>query len=238
MTRVVVVGGGITGLTAAHALAGLLPGRRRDRGARGRRPPRRQARARRRSPACPPSTRAPTRSSPACPHATALAREVGLGDELTSPTGATAAVWYDGLHPIPDGLAARRARPTSLRLSRERAAVVAGQGCAPRSSRCCPGRDADDSIGALVRAPVRRRGPRAARRRPRRQHLRRRHRPLQPGDGAAARRARRRRPQPAARRPAAARGRAAGDRAGVPRPARRHGRARRRRRRRGRAPAA
>jgi oxygen-dependent protoporphyrinogen oxidase len=38
------------------------------------------------------------------PDATGLAAEVGLGDELVSPEPVGAAVWYDGLHDIPDGL--------------------------------------------------------------------------------------------------------------------------------------
>lgn len=38
------------------------------------------------------------------PHATSLARAVGLGDALTSPTAASAAVWCDGLHDLPDAL--------------------------------------------------------------------------------------------------------------------------------------
>ena len=38
------------------------------------------------------------------PEAVALARRVGLGDELVSPEAVGAAVWHDGLHPIPDGL--------------------------------------------------------------------------------------------------------------------------------------
>lgn len=38
------------------------------------------------------------------PEAVALARRVGLGDELVSPEPVGAAVWHDGLHPIPDGL--------------------------------------------------------------------------------------------------------------------------------------
>jgi protoporphyrinogen/coproporphyrinogen III oxidase len=38
------------------------------------------------------------------PEAVELARRVGLGDELTSPTDATATVWRDGLHPLPDGI--------------------------------------------------------------------------------------------------------------------------------------
>ncbi len=38
------------------------------------------------------------------PEAVALAFRVGLGDDLVSPEPVGAAVWHDGLHPIPDGL--------------------------------------------------------------------------------------------------------------------------------------
>jgi oxygen-dependent protoporphyrinogen oxidase len=38
------------------------------------------------------------------PWGTALAREVGLGDTLVSPTAGSAAVWWQGLHGIPQGL--------------------------------------------------------------------------------------------------------------------------------------
>jgi protoporphyrinogen/coproporphyrinogen III oxidase len=38
------------------------------------------------------------------PHGTALAERVGLGDDLTSPAATSAMVWHDGLHRIPDGL--------------------------------------------------------------------------------------------------------------------------------------
>lgn len=38
------------------------------------------------------------------PDATALVAELGLGDALTNPTSASAAVWHRGLHPIPEGL--------------------------------------------------------------------------------------------------------------------------------------
>jgi protoporphyrinogen/coproporphyrinogen III oxidase len=38
------------------------------------------------------------------PEAVSLARRVGLGDDLVSPEAVGAAVWHDGLHPIPDGL--------------------------------------------------------------------------------------------------------------------------------------
>jgi oxygen-dependent protoporphyrinogen oxidase len=38
------------------------------------------------------------------PDGVALAKAVGLGDDLVSPEPVGAAVWFDGLHPIPDGL--------------------------------------------------------------------------------------------------------------------------------------
>ncbi len=38
------------------------------------------------------------------PEAVALAKRVGLGDDLVSPEPVGAAVWHDGLHPIPEGL--------------------------------------------------------------------------------------------------------------------------------------
>jgi oxygen-dependent protoporphyrinogen oxidase len=38
------------------------------------------------------------------PWGTALAQSVGLGDDLTSPAARTAAVWWEQLHRIPDGL--------------------------------------------------------------------------------------------------------------------------------------
>lgn len=38
------------------------------------------------------------------PEAVDLARRVGLGEDLVSPEPVGAAVWHDGLHPIPDGL--------------------------------------------------------------------------------------------------------------------------------------
>ncbi|HRE01814.1 MAG TPA: protoporphyrinogen oxidase, partial [Ilumatobacteraceae bacterium] len=38
------------------------------------------------------------------PAAIGLARELGLGDSLTSPAVGNAAVWWHELHPIPDGL--------------------------------------------------------------------------------------------------------------------------------------
>ena len=85
------------------------------------------------------------------PEATALARRVGLGDDLVSPEPVGAAVWRDGLHPIPDGLllgVPGRLRPlaTTGLLSWRGKARAAVEPLLPRTST-----DAD-SIGAFVRA--------------------------------------------------------------------------------------
>jgi oxygen-dependent protoporphyrinogen oxidase len=148
---VVVIGGGISGLAAAHALARLVPlgtvqieVREGDDRLGGK------------------LKTSPFAGLPAVdegadaflarvPHATELARAVGLGDELTSPAAATAAVHSSGrLHRIPDGLvlgvpAGLRGLAVSGLLSwrgKLRAAV----------EPVIPARDPDDSVGALVRA--------------------------------------------------------------------------------------
>ncbi len=85
------------------------------------------------------------------PEATALANRVGLGNDLVSPEPVGAAVWRDGLHPIPDGLllgVPGRLRPlaTTKLLSWRGKARAALEPLLPRTST-----DAD-SIGAFVRA--------------------------------------------------------------------------------------
>lgn len=150
MTRVLVVGGGITGLTVAHSLAqSAEPGaveievREADDRLGGK-----------------------LRTSPFAglaavdegadaflarvPYATVLAGEVGIGDDLTSPTNATAAVWLDGLHPIPDGL--MLGVPADLlRLSTSSLLSVRGKMRAAAEPFLPRRHDAADSIGALVR---------------------------------------------------------------------------------------
>ena len=133
--RVLVVGGGITGLDRRPHAGPLDRARRRgDRGARGRRPPRRQAAdvAVRRRPAVDEGADA---FLARVPHATALAREVGLG-ELTSPTAATAAVWFDGCTRSPRGCCSA-CRPTSCGC-RGAACCRSAASCAPPRSRCSP----------------------------------------------------------------------------------------------------
>lgn len=88
------------------------------------------------------------------PWATALARDVGLGEELVSPEAATAAVWWNGLRPIPGGLLL--GLPTDLgklagsRLLSWRGKARAGlEPLLPRTSLDTgPGAD---SVGAYVR---------------------------------------------------------------------------------------
>jgi oxygen-dependent protoporphyrinogen oxidase len=85
------------------------------------------------------------------PEAVALARRVGLGDELVSPEPVGAAVWHDGLHPIPDGLVLGlpgKILPlaTTGLLSWRGKARAALEPFLPRTST------EPDSIGAFVRA--------------------------------------------------------------------------------------
>ena len=84
------------------------------------------------------------------PDATALANRVGLGAALTSPTGATASVWHHGLHTLPGGLALGvpgdlvRLAASGL-LSWRGKARAALEPLLPRRA------DDGDAIGALVR---------------------------------------------------------------------------------------
>jgi oxygen-dependent protoporphyrinogen oxidase len=84
------------------------------------------------------------------PWATEFAQAVGLGDDLVSPTTGKAAVWWNGLQPIPEGLVL--GMPTDvMRLARSRLLSWPGKVRAatevfrPRTSTD------DDSIGAFVR---------------------------------------------------------------------------------------
>jgi oxygen-dependent protoporphyrinogen oxidase len=85
------------------------------------------------------------------PEAVALAHRVGLGDDLVSPEPVGAAVWHEGLHPIPDGLMLGlpgKLLPlaTTGLLSWRGKARAAIEPLLPRTST------APDSIGAFVRA--------------------------------------------------------------------------------------
>ncbi len=85
------------------------------------------------------------------PAGVALANRVGLGDRLTSPTAATGAVWHECLHPIPEGLllgvpSAISGLATSGVLSVRGKLRAALEPVLPRT------RNAGDSIGRLIRA--------------------------------------------------------------------------------------
>lgn len=85
------------------------------------------------------------------PWGTALAKAVGIGDELVAPTAGKAAVWWDGLHPIPEGLLL--GMPTDvLALARSRLLTWGGKLRAATEPFRPSTSLADDSLGGYVRA--------------------------------------------------------------------------------------
>lgn len=89
------------------------------------------------------------------PAGVGLARRVGLGESLTSPTDSHASVWHHGLHRIPDGLmlgvpGGITGLATSRLLSVRGKLRAAVEPLLPRTSDADP--VAGDSIGRLVRA--------------------------------------------------------------------------------------
>ena len=158
--RVVVVGGGVTGLAAAHAL--LAPEGAATDGGRGETGPdvdvtvleaQAQPGGKIRT-----STFAgvdavdegPDAFLARLPWATSFARRLGLGDRLVSPEPGGAAVWWDGLQPIPEGLLL--GLPTDvMKLSRTRLLSWRGKlRAATEPLRPTTLLD-DDAIGAYVR---------------------------------------------------------------------------------------
>jgi protoporphyrinogen/coproporphyrinogen III oxidase len=85
------------------------------------------------------------------PDAVGLATRLGLGDDLTSPTAASAAVWHHGLHPIPEGL--MLGVPASV-LPLARTRLLSWQGKARAALEpLLPRTSTDpDAIGRFVRA--------------------------------------------------------------------------------------
>ena len=152
VTRVLVVGGGITGLATAYDARRARRRRRRgDRAARGRRPPRRQAahvavrraagrrRGRRRLPR--PGARTPP---------TLAARRLGARPDVADRRHGGRLARRAA--PDPRGPAARRAGRHRCAWRRSRPAVACAASCGPRAEPLLPRRgDPDDSIGALVR---------------------------------------------------------------------------------------
>ena len=149
--HVVVVGGGITGLAAAHGvLAGAPAGSVRvtvleaqdQVGGKIRTSP---------FAGRPAVDEGPDAFLARVPWATAFARELGLGDELVSPTSGSAAVWWHGLHRLPEGLLL--GMPTDvLALARSRLLTWPGK-LRAATEVLRPRTSIDgDSIGAYVRS--------------------------------------------------------------------------------------
>lgn len=147
MSRFVVVGAGVTGLTAAYRLTHLghdvtvleasdiVGGKLRT---------------------------SPFAGAPAVdegadvflarvPWATELCQELGLGDDLISPAAASASVWWNGrMHPIPTGLVL--GVPAGLGgLARSKLLSPRGKIAAALEPLRRP-RDAQDNVGSLIRA--------------------------------------------------------------------------------------
>jgi oxygen-dependent protoporphyrinogen oxidase len=151
MTRVVIVGGGIAGLTVAERLSALTS--REDVHVELREATERTGGKLKTSPFA--GRAAIDEGADAflarVPAGVGLARRVGLGDALTSPTGAPAAVWHHGLHRIPDGLmlgvpGGVAGLATSRLLSVRGKLRAAVEPLLPRSA------DPHDSIGSVIRA--------------------------------------------------------------------------------------
>jgi len=153
MTQVAVVGGGITGLSAALALLDN------DAGARDRtnvvvfEAQERVGGKIRTTPfaGLPAVDEGADAFLARVPHATDLARQLGLDARLTSPAAASAAVWWDGLQRIPDGLLL--GMPTSSwSLARSRLLSMRGKLRAATEPLRPRTADAGDSLGRYVRS--------------------------------------------------------------------------------------
>lgn len=147
MSRVAVVGGGITGLAAAHRLVGwgheVVVLERDDRlGGKIRTSP---------FAGLPAVDEGPDAVLARVPWAVDLLHEVGLGDDLVSPAVGKAYVWWGGrLHTIPDGLVL--GVPAGLfGLARSRLLSWPGKLRAALEP-VLPRRDDGDSLGRLIRA--------------------------------------------------------------------------------------
>ena len=146
--RVAVIGGGITGLAAAQALADQ--GRRRSCCSRATTAWAASC-APRRSPGTTAIDEGPDAFLARLPWGTALARQVGLGDTLVSPAAGKAAVWWQQLHDIPQGLLL--GMPTDV-LALAKSKLISWPGklrAATEPFRPRTSLDAD-SLGAFVRS--------------------------------------------------------------------------------------
>ncbi|MEX1106183.1 MAG: protoporphyrinogen oxidase [Ilumatobacteraceae bacterium] len=148
--RVAVVGGGIAGLSAAHALLSAHPDTidvvvleaQSTLGGKIRTSPFAGLAA---------VDEGPDAFLARVPWATQWAHRLGLGDQLVSPASGTAAVWWDGMHRIPDGLVL--GLPTDIgKLARTR--LISWRGKLRAATEVLRPRTSieADSIGAFVRA--------------------------------------------------------------------------------------
>jgi protoporphyrinogen/coproporphyrinogen III oxidase len=149
--RVVVIGGGITGLTVAERLGAALHSD--DVSVELREAGERFGGALKTSPFA--GRTAIDEGADAflarVAHGTALAERVGLATELTSPSTSAAFVWHDGLHRIPDGLLL--GVPANLpALATSRLLSTRGKLRAAIEPLLPDGKDPGDSIGRLIRA--------------------------------------------------------------------------------------
>ncbi len=151
--RVAVIGGGITGLAAAHALlhpaggtgtppqvvvfeaGGTVGGKLRTSPFAGH----------------PGIDEGPDAFLARLPWGTALAKTVGLGDQLVSPEAGKAAVWWNALHPIPEGLLL--GMPTDV-MGMARSKLLSWPGKLRAATEPLRRRTSlePDSLGAFVRA--------------------------------------------------------------------------------------
>jgi oxygen-dependent protoporphyrinogen oxidase len=150
--RVAVVGGGITGLAVAHALLtggetstphDVVVFESEDRlGGKLRTSP---------FAGHPGIDEGPDAFLARLPWGTALAKAVGLGDQLVSPEAGKAAVWWNALHPIPDGLLL--GMPTDV-LGMARSKLLSWPGKLRAATEPLRPRTSleADSLGAFVRA--------------------------------------------------------------------------------------
>lgn len=150
MSCVIVVGGGIAGLTVAERLTAALPAD--DVTIEIRESAERLGGKLRTSPFAGRTAVDEGADSflARVPAGTGLADRVGLRGTLTSPTGASAAVWHHGLHPIPDGLLLGvPGQVTGL----ARSGLLSPRGKVRAALEpFLPRRDPEDSIGRLIRS--------------------------------------------------------------------------------------
>lgn len=83
------------------------------------------------------------------PHATGLVRELGLADRLTHPATGHAAVWHGRLHQLPPGLVLG-VPSGAVALARSRLLSVPGKIRAALEPFVPPGSEHDDSIGSFI----------------------------------------------------------------------------------------